>query len=181
MCDAGSEAPRCCWCGVFLRSHMECSKLASPISVGSIVVRGSPTILAMASANVRTLQPQEPLKSRRAGLALYARMMFMDHQFHDAGFSLVFVQESCIAEASQRQQRHFVTFSSASTDAGQKLMPFSVSPRLFVDSPKMATWPAFVLMLRLPVLLPCGVDGFWNALGGATRQTVQCSHHLRRY
>lgn len=172
-------------------------------SVGSIVVRWLPTILSMASANVRTLQPQELLKTRRAGLALNARMMFMDHQFHDAGFSLVFVQESCIAEASLRQQPHIATYSSASTDAGQKLTPIAVSPRLLVvlvDSPKLATWPAFVVMLPLPVLLSCSVGSFgmpWGcnstnspvlapssvlmAMPSWDRRPLVCSRHMRSH
>ena len=112
--------PRWYWCGGSFKSPMERSPPATDsVKRAETIVGKSPTILSMASANVGTLQPQELLEARRAGLALHAIMIFMDQQFHDAGFSVVFVQASCIAEASQVQQPHFVTYSSASSDDGQ--------------------------------------------------------------
>ena len=102
--------------------------------------------LKAATANVKTLDPAGIRRSTKLGLNTSAKIEYLDHELHQAGYQVVGLQESCVKGSVTRAQTNYhVTTSGAQPDGhlgveswiakeltrGTKVRPRALHPRLF--------------------------------------------------
>jgi hypothetical protein len=103
--------------------------------------------LGVATANVKTLHPEELRRCQQAGASYNEKIRRLDCDFHSLGLGLVGIQESSIQGDVRREQENYTAFTSGATVAGflgceswvhkdivvkHKITAAAISPRLLI-------------------------------------------------
>ncbi|CAK0815072.1 unnamed protein product, partial [Prorocentrum cordatum] len=139
---------------------------------------------AVASANVKTLDPAGVRRAKKLGLNTSSKMEYLDGALAAAGYNIIGVQESCVGGDVTREQTQYVVYTSGATPEGHfgveswmarslvlgaRVQPQAISPRLLVvrlDSSQCSFTHA---VAHAPVQQASDADrsAFWDSLKAA--------------
>ena len=78
--------------------------------------------LKAATANVKTLDPAGIRRSTKLGLNTSAKIEYLDHELHQAGYQVVGLQESCVKGSVTRAQTNYHVTTSGAQPDGQSAL-----------------------------------------------------------
>ncbi|CAK0877917.1 unnamed protein product, partial [Prorocentrum cordatum] len=139
---------------------------------------------AVASANVKTLDPAGVRRAKKLGLNTSSKMEYLDGALAAAGYNITGVQESCVGGDVTREQTQYVVYTSGATPEGHfgveswmarslvlgaRVQPQAISPRLLVVRFDSSQCSFTHVVAHAPVQQASDADrsAFWDSLKAA--------------